>query len=210
MDSIPVAREKDILKQELNDEVLLYDLKTNQAYNLNNTSAAVWRSCSGKSSPQQIADDNKIPIEMVMYALDDLHSMNLLERGDLKDQEDKAASRRAIIKMGLVLGIGAPLITSLLAPSAMMAASGQVCGDGVRTGAETCDDGNIKVGDGCSNSCTVEPGYACPTDDQPCVRTFSRNTCGDGTRSGSEACDDGNTASGDGCSGGCTIEAGYF
>lgn len=32
-----------------------------------------------------------------------------------------------------------------------------VCGDGVRAGAEDCDDGNRLAGDGCSEACTVEP-----------------------------------------------------
>jgi cysteine-rich repeat protein len=35
-----------------------------------------------------------------------------------------------------------------------------VCGDGVREGAEECDDGNIIPGDGCSATCTIEAG--CP------------------------------------------------
>lgn len=44
------------------------------------------------------------------------------------------------------------------------------CGDGLLSGAEQCDDGNVKSGDGCSPTCTVEalagldtcPGYALP------------------------------------------------
>lgn len=34
---------------------------------------------------------------------------------------------------------------------------GESCGDGVVSGAETCDDGNTKAGDGCSPTCTLEP-----------------------------------------------------
>lgn len=37
------------------------------------------------------------------------------------------------------------------------------CGDGVvNTGAESCDDGNMTAGDGCSPSCLTEPGTNCP------------------------------------------------
>jgi len=39
--------------------------------------------------------------------------------------------------------------------------SSVVCGDGVVTSAEGCDDGNTDIGDGCSADCTVEPGYDC-------------------------------------------------
>jgi cysteine-rich repeat protein len=31
-----------------------------------------------------------------------------------------------------------------------------VCGDGLRTGGEDCDDGNVTAGDGCSATCTAE------------------------------------------------------
>ena len=36
-----------------------------------------------------------------------------------------------------------------------------VCGDSMVTGAEVCDDGNTVDGDGCSSTCTLEPGYTC-------------------------------------------------
>eukprot|EP00656_Telonema_subtile_P024346 TRINITY_DN2647_c0_g1_i3.p1 TRINITY_DN2647_c0_g1~~TRINITY_DN2647_c0_g1_i3.p1 ORF type:complete len:513 (+),score=129.65 TRINITY_DN2647_c0_g1_i3:287-1825(+) len=35
------------------------------------------------------------------------------------------------------------------------------CGDGRRVGYEACDDGNSKSNDGCSDLCTVEPGFVC-------------------------------------------------
>ena len=66
-----------------------------------------------------------------------------------------------------------------------------VCGDGVATGAESCDDGNLNSGDGCSSVCTVES-----------------SVCGDNIKATTEACDDGNTVSNDGCSATCAIEQG--
>lgn len=35
------------------------------------------------------------------------------------------------------------------------------CGDGVRDDYEECDDSNTANGDGCSSTCTVEPGFKC-------------------------------------------------
>jgi uncharacterized protein (TIGR03382 family) len=35
------------------------------------------------------------------------------------------------------------------------------CGDGVIQAGETCDDGNLAAGDGCSQICTIEPGFTC-------------------------------------------------
>ena len=36
-----------------------------------------------------------------------------------------------------------------------------MCGDGIKVGAEACDDGNTDNGDGCSSTCAVEAGYVC-------------------------------------------------
>ncbi len=81
------------------------------------------------------------------------------------------------------------------------------CGDGkINAPGEQCDDGNNTGGDGCSATCEVEEGFACPVPGQPCVSTV---VCGDGVITGNENCDDGNTAPGDGCSGQCQIEPGW-
>jgi cysteine-rich repeat protein len=67
-----------------------------------------------------------------------------------------------------------------------------VCGNSIVEGSESCDDGNVTNGDGCSSVCTNEP----PT------------YCGDGDiNQPSEQCDDGNIANGDGCTAQCQNEA---
>lgn len=58
-----------------------------------------------------------------------------------------------------------------------------VCGDGLKLGAEACDDGGVTAGDGCSEFCEVEQGWAC--DAGTCD-----GICGDGLIRGSEQCDD--------------------
>jgi cysteine-rich repeat protein len=65
-----------------------------------------------------------------------------------------------------------------------------VCGDGIVTGDEECDDGNNWDGDGCSANCKKQGALF----------------CGDGIVSGDEECDDGNTVDGDGCSATCKKE----
>ncbi len=82
---------------------------------------------------------------------------------------------------------------------------GDVCGDGERGATESCDDGNIEVGDGCDETCTVEPDFRCPVPNVPCVPIV----CGDGKVESPEMCDDGNAAGGDGCDESCGLEAGY-
>ncbi|MCK6549843.1 DUF4215 domain-containing protein, partial [Myxococcota bacterium] len=79
-----------------------------------------------------------------------------------------------------------------------------LCGDGLIDGTESCDDGAPASDDGCSSSCTVEPGWLCLVADTPCTPD-----CGDGLRLPVEDCDDGDTTGGDGCSATCTVEPGY-
>lgn len=93
----------------------------------------------------------------------------------------------------------------LLVSLAPMCASAQICGNGIVSGSEGCDDGNTTSGDGCSAVCAVESGYTCSGTPSICS-----TVCGDGAIRGAEACDDHNATSGDGCTSTCDVEVGYF
>lgn len=60
------------------------------------------------------------------------------------------------------------------------------CGDGIKHSSEACEDANTTSGDGCSNTCAIEPGYICTGTPSTCI-----NTCGDGFIDMFEECDDG-------------------
>jgi fibro-slime domain-containing protein len=84
------------------------------------------------------------------------------------------------------------------------------CGDNALAATEFCDDGANADGDGCSATCTIEPGWDCPGG-KNCVRVGS---CGDGlVNVVGEECDDGvdgvthQPKSGDGCTATCKREA---
>ena len=79
-----------------------------------------------------------------------------------------------------------------------------VCGDAKLALDEECDDGNVDAQDGCTSTCTLEPGWACPVVGLPCVAA----RCGDGVLAGLEECEPRGDAS-VGCSATCTIEPGY-
>lgn len=83
--------------------------------------------------------------------------------------------------------------------------TGPVCGNGAVEEGETCDDGGTFAGDGCSVTCTVEPGWTC-AGEEPSVCSA---VCGDGRIVGTEGCDDQGTVSGDGCDGTCAVEPGW-
>ena len=78
------------------------------------------------------------------------------------------------------------------------------CGDGLVHPQESCDDGNTTAGDGCSEICQQEFGWACSGEPSVCVPN-----CGNGVIDLGETCDDGGTAGGDGCSSTCAVESGY-
>lgn len=48
-----------------------------------------------------------------------------------------------------------------------------VCGNGTTDFDETCDDGNVVSGDGCSASCEIEPSFDCPEALPTCVACSS-------------------------------------
>jgi len=104
-----------------------------------------------------------------------------------------------------------------------------VCGDGVETLPEECDDWNTYDGDGCSATCTDE--YCCNADTYTCnlatlgcvggaessssvgADSFSTQAacvtyclCGNNIQDAGEECDDGNKVNGDGCSATCVQE----
>jgi cysteine-rich repeat protein len=83
-----------------------------------------------------------------------------------------------------------------------------VCGDGIRLGAEVCDDGNALDGDGCDSSCQTEAGFECTGGSHLAADTCSPK-CGDGVNLGDEACDDGNLDTEDGCNNECEVEIGW-
>ena len=84
-----------------------------------------------------------------------------------------------------------------------------MCGNGVRTYFEFCDDDNDADGDGCSAGCTVETGFSCSEDANGL--SHCADTCGDGVNNHAEEgrCDDNNFDSGDGCDQDCYIEEGW-
>ena len=61
-----------------------------------------------------------------------------------------------------------------------------VCGDGVKANEEICDDGNLNISDGCSDTCTLESNGHCNLGIEPNLCDI----CGNGLRKPPETCDD--------------------
>lgn len=137
----PKSRTENIVVQEMNKEILIYDLKTNQAFCLNETSATIYQLCDGKNSVTEISQTlNKLlkqPIteDVVWLALNDFKKDNLLEQSEQFEINFNGLNRRQIIKkIGFASMILLPVISSIVAPNAAMAASGCVNPGGVAPG----------------------------------------------------------------------------
>ena len=132
MNTYPQSVRKDIVVQKAGDETLLYNLKTNKALCLNETSALIWEVCDGKTSISEIAEQIgkrlKKPVteELVWLAFDQLAKENLLDHADGLQNNFEDLSRREVIrKVGFASVVALPIITSVVAPRASYAQSCQ-------------------------------------------------------------------------------------
>jgi hypothetical protein len=125
-----LARKTDIVVQEMPEEVLVYDLKSHQAHCLNPTAAFVWDHCDGQTTAAEIAalmeKEWRKPIgeDVVWLALQQLNKAKLLQGPLVRPDGEARVSRRAIMRnLGLGAAATLPLVISLIAPSAAMAAT---------------------------------------------------------------------------------------
>ncbi len=130
--TFPKARENDLVVQNMIDEVLVYDLITNEAHCLNKTAAFVWSCCSGDASVIDIARSAEVrfgsPVDadLVILAVTQLKDRRLLSEGSMSDAE--FPSRRAMIKkVGLASAIAVPVIASIVAPQNVLAGVSCTC-----------------------------------------------------------------------------------
>ena len=130
----PKTRNENIVVQEMEQEILIYDLKENKALCLNETSALIYQLCNGKRTIQEIADAMSIKLnklvseDLIWLALDNFKKDNLLENNEQFEINFNGLSRRQVIKkIGLASMIALPVAASIVAPNAAMAASAGNC-----------------------------------------------------------------------------------
>lgn len=120
---LPISRTENIVIQEANNELLIYDLLTNQAYCLNETSALVFNGCNGKTTFEELKRQTKLTDNIIFLALDELKNHNLLI-GQYHSPFVGMNRREVVKKVGLATMVALPVVMSIVAPSAANAASG--------------------------------------------------------------------------------------
>lgn len=122
MKLLPKARNSEIIVREFDRERLIYDLTTHRAYQLNETLMIIHQACDGKTNFSELKRKHKFTDDLIDFALDELQANNLLE-GE-RTNHFSGFSRREIIKrVGLASMVALPMITGIIVPSAVNAAS---------------------------------------------------------------------------------------
>lgn len=143
MNKLPLARANDVVIQELGKEILIYNLKTNKAYSLNETCSIVYNSCDGKTAFDDLKIKHKFTDDIIYLALDELKKDNLIETDNSIISPFAGMNRREVIrKVGLTSMIALPVILSLVAPTAAMAQSGKKANCASCTTNAECASGN--------------------------------------------------------------------
>lgn len=139
----PVARQKDLVVQEMPDEVLVYDMNTNKAHCLNPSAAFVWRACNGDNSVEDIVREfesngrGKVTEDFVWLAIDQLHENSLLEN-EIAPRFAGQSRRQVIKTIGLASMVAVPVIASLVAPQNALAAGSCNCVNPAGCAGRTC------------------------------------------------------------------------
>lgn len=163
----PKARSDGVVVEELDGEILVYDLKRDRAHRLNRIAAALWRRCDGKATLSELAASLETPheasAEIVLLALHQLSRAELLERPIPFAGNARISRREMARRIGLTV-LALPIITSIAAPAAAQGAScaqlGGVCGSqapgpvGCNQTTACCPGTTCKRAGGGSANCT--------------------------------------------------------
>jgi len=133
--SKPRARTDDLVVEELDDELLVYDGKTKRAHCLGVTAARVWRACDGETDVEALSVSLELSPDAVSQAIEELERTELLENQGLQvlnggspngSSNAHGITRRDLTRRSAQVGsavIAAPLILSITAPTAAAAAT---------------------------------------------------------------------------------------
>jgi len=148
----PQRRKQNLVEQEVDGELLVYDLERNEAFCLNQTSMLVWQACDGKRTIADINDrlgkqlNSPVNDDVVWLAIDQLNTQRLLVVAPEPDGRFAGMSRREVIKkVGLGTMVALPVVLGVVAPPAILAQT--AC-------ATTCT---------CDNAVTYAAGAVCMT-----------------------------------------------
>lgn len=147
---IPVVRTAELAVEELDGEVLVYDLERHKAHCLNGTSASIWHAIDGVRSVREIGRglvDTPEGVDgeaIVWHALAQLDQRDLLLTplpDDAPTASGLASSRRDLLKKAALVGalsLAIPVVRTIVAPDAAQAATCREPGMACASSAQCC------------------------------------------------------------------------
>ena len=142
---IPCARTEGLVVQTLADEVLVYDLERHKAHCLNHAAAIIWQHCDGRTSVAEMLCilerqmQTPVPEGVVWLALGQLEKARLLTGRIHGPEGGPRLSRRAVMRLlGWGAAVALPLVTSIVAPTAVEAATCLTTGFPCTSSAQCC------------------------------------------------------------------------
>lgn len=174
MNLSPKSRTDGIVVQETKDEIMIYDLERNKAVCLNQTAGDVWKLCNGKRTISEIAqvlsekENHPVSDQLVLLAVEQLKSESLFSNSEEIDTSFDGLSRRDIVrKVGVASMIALPIVSSIVAPTAIAAQSIACFAPGtcIAAGDDLCNGGcmgtqPVRIWTSTDGSCTGTPSAA--------------------------------------------------
>lgn len=167
----PRARIENIVVQDFENEILIYDLKLDKAFALNKTASAIYPICDGKTTINELKIKTQFTDEIIFLTLDELKKENLIEDNSYISPFGGFKRREVIKKIGLASMVALPVISSIVAPHAIQSASNSTCPLGMITNPtatqgrdNNCGCGtNVGNGNSCGTGTTFDPASTCRT-----------------------------------------------
>jgi hypothetical protein len=161
----PHAKRGDIVTQELAGELLIYNVATDRAFCLNETSAFVWKHADGQKTAGEIKGlmerEYKLAVneDLIWLALDQLGREQLLESDAEAEREEKngGVTRREVVRrIAMSSLIALPVIASLATP-----VHAQGCPFSGAVSERQCSSNSSCAGRACTSGGTCTSGGAC-------------------------------------------------
>lgn len=116
MEKMPRARTSDLVFQELENELLVYDLKSHRTICFNETSRLIWRYCDGKAKTKDLISRHGLNDDLINLAVDEFQNYNLLkDRIETDVPADRLERRKFFAKLTETAAVTLPIIGTLAA-----------------------------------------------------------------------------------------------
>ena len=99
----PKARHQNLLVQDVDNEVVVYDTARKRAHHLNPSAASVWRLLDGSRSINAIAAELGVAESVVGLAIDDLANAGLLDTGRAEVHVGPAGEAVLLVPLALAV-----------------------------------------------------------------------------------------------------------